>query len=64
MGKMDKVILIPIVIGTTGEIPMKLKRNLDELGLDYSLRIMMRKSVILDTSSIIRRVLGDNTTII
>lgn len=58
MWHMDTVVIVPIVIGTTGEIPKNLKNNLTQLGLNWELYKHLQKSVLLDTCSIVRRVIG------
>lgn len=58
MWDMETVTILPIVVGATGEIPKSLIQNLKSLGLTDKLHILMQKSVILDTCSLVRRVLG------
>lgn len=59
MWSMDKVIVVPVVIGATGEIPKRLDRSIDELQLDHQLYIPIQKSVLLDTCAIVRRALNN-----
>ncbi|KAJ8967778.1 hypothetical protein NQ314_002623 [Rhamnusium bicolor] len=59
MWKMESVTIVPIVVGATGEIPHKLHAGLKTLKLQNGLYIPIQKSVLLDTCSIVRRVLGD-----
>ncbi|CAH2019602.1 unnamed protein product, partial [Acanthoscelides obtectus] len=49
MWDMETVVIIPIVIGATGEISKKLKTSLQQLGLPFELYLPMQKSVVLDT---------------
>ena len=58
MWRMESVTIVPIVIGTLGEIPKKLKENISVLGLEWELYKPIQKSVILDTCSIVRRAVG------
>ena len=60
MWQMDVLNIIPVVIGATGEIPRSFKTSLQQLGLELELYIPIQKSVLLDTCSIVRRVIGDN----
>ena len=60
MWNMDSVIIAPIVVGSTGEIPKTIKKSLDILGLSWEIYLPLQKSVLLDTCSIVRRVLGEN----
>lgn len=59
MWDMDKVIIVPIVIGATGEIPLKLCESTNILQLERNIYLRIQKSALLDTCSIIRRVLGE-----
>lgn len=56
---MERVTIIPLVVGATGEIPVKLINNIKKLEMPDTLYISIQKSVILDTCSIVRRVMGD-----
>lgn len=58
MWNLDRAVVVPIVVGATGEIPKRLLENLRTLQLDQTLYKPMQKSVLLDTCSIVRRVLG------
>ena len=58
MWNMDKVQIIPIIIGSLGEIPVKTIKGLEQLGLDKNTTTQMQKAVILDTCNIVRRVMG------
>lgn len=58
MWGMTKVIVVPFVIGATGEIPKTLNSSIDILDLNRDVYISIQKSVILDTCSIVRRILG------
>ena len=53
----DKLVeIVPIIIWLLGTIPKSLKRNLEELGADVAPGLL-QKSVVLETSHIIRRVM-------
>lgn len=60
MWQMQKVIILPIIIGTLGEVPKKLTENIGKLMLNTNIYKIMQKSVLLDTSAIVRRVLGQD----
>lgn len=62
MWGVSKVTVIPIIIGATGEIPNALHKSISDLGLETDLYVLMQKSVVLDTCSIVRRVLGGDET--
>ena len=49
--------IIPIIIGALGSVPNDLKKQLDSLGIKYSLSIL-QKSVLLGTANILRHVLA------
>lgn len=53
-----EVKIIPIIVGATGEIPKRLSRKLEQLGLPIKLQLQMQKSVILSTCNIVRKVLN------
>lgn len=59
MWRMNKVKIIPVILGATGEIPVTLHKSLRDLQLSAGLISLMQKSVLLDTCAIVRRVLGD-----
>ena len=46
--------MIPIVISSTGVIPMSLSQSLNRLGLHPNTYIQMQKSVIVGTCSTVR----------
>ena len=48
--------IVPIIIATLGTIPKSLKVNLEELGAGIALGLL-QKSVVLETTRIIRRVM-------
>ena len=48
--------IVPTMIGALGTIPKSLKRNLEELGADVA-KGLLRKSVVLETAHIVRRVM-------
>lgn len=59
MWRMDKVQVIPIVIGCTGEIPKSLWKSLEDLQLDRELYTPIQRAVLLHTCHVVRRVLGE-----
>ena len=48
--------IVPLIIGALSNIPKSLKRNPEELGADVAPGLL-RKSVMLETAHIIRRVM-------
>lgn len=58
MWDVDFVKIIPLVLSATGIIPRCLKENLEILGIKKNTAQVMQKSVILNTTRIIRKVLG------
>jgi len=52
--KQNSVQVIPIVISSTGVIPMSLSQSLKRLNLHPNTYVQMQKSVILGTCSIVR----------
>ena len=59
MWNMNSVVVLPVIVGATGEIPKTLKTSISELGLQWDLYLPIQKSVILDTCAIVRRVIGE-----
>lgn len=59
MYNQEKVVIVPIVIGTMGEIPTKLETSLKTLNLKKNLYMQLQKTVILDTCNIVRKVIGN-----
>ena len=57
--KLDKVIIVPIIIGATGEIPVKLFDSLRKINLREKLYQQLQKAALLGSCRIVRRVLGD-----
>jgi len=58
MWKQKAAQVIPIVISSTGVIPKSLSQSLTTLNLHPNTYIKMQKSVILDTCSIVRKILN------
>lgn len=54
---MDTVVIVPIVIGTTGEKLKNLKNNLTQPGLSWEIYKNLEKSDLLYTYSIVRGVI-------
>lgn len=59
MWRMDRVIILPIVIGATGEIPKKTLESIHTLGLNTGIYMKFQKAVLLASCRLIRRVLND-----
>lgn len=59
---MEKVVIIPVIIGATGEVPKTLHPSLEELSMPPNTYLTMQKSVLLDTCSIVRKFLSTNST--
>nr|XP_018903557.1 PREDICTED: homeobox protein GBX-2 [Bemisia tabaci] len=55
--KLDKVIIVPIIIGATGEIPVKLFDSLRKINLREKLYQQLQKAALLGSCRIVRRVL-------
>ena len=49
--------VIPIVVRAFGTIPLRLKENLRNLGVDASIKLIQR-SALLGTALVLRKVLG------
>ena len=56
--RQEDVIILPLIISTTGIIPKTLANNLQQLGLPLAVRNQMQKAVILDTTSTVRSFLN------
>lgn len=54
----EKCVVVPIIIGATGEIPSTLHTSISTLKLPKTLFIELQKVVILETCSIVRKVLN------
>ena len=48
--------IVPLIVGALGTMPKSLKMNLEELGADVAPGLL-QKSVVLETTHIIRRVM-------
>lgn len=61
--RVENVIIIPIIIGSTGEIPTKLIDNMKTLNMKKNVYLEMQKAAILGTCNIIRKTLNmDNSS--
>jgi hypothetical protein len=60
MWNQENVVIIPILLGATGEIPKSLVKSLKQLKLPEKLFIELQKIVILETCGIIRKVINSN----
>ncbi|XP_071052122.1 uncharacterized protein [Onthophagus taurus] len=58
MWNVESVRILPVVIGATGEVPMKLHESLKEMGVAPELYRRLQKAVVLQTCAGIRRVMG------
>lgn len=58
MWDLKAVTIVPVILGTTGEIPKKLHEGLETLGMPEKLYLAMQKAVVLSTCAIIRRVIS------
>ncbi|KAJ8970175.1 hypothetical protein NQ314_001321 [Rhamnusium bicolor] len=54
MWQQEKVTIIPVVVGATGEVPFSLKPALKTLNIKENTYLQMQKSVIIDTCNIVR----------
>ncbi len=54
-----KTVVIPIVIGTLGTVPKKLKERLESIGIETKVD-ELQKSVILNTARILRKDKNNN----
>ncbi|KAJ8932533.1 hypothetical protein NQ314_014599 [Rhamnusium bicolor] len=54
MWQQEKVTIIPIVVGATGEVPFSLKPALKTLNIKENTYLQMQKLVIIDTCNIVR----------
>ena len=62
----DQVMVVPVILGATGEIPHSLHESLKTLSVPPSLYTYMQKSVLLDTCHLVRRYITtpmDRTTV-
>ncbi|CAD7084609.1 unnamed protein product [Hermetia illucens] len=55
--RLERVVVVPIILSATGIVPKSLTASLDVLGLSHSLVQTMEKYTILRTCSMLRRVL-------
>lgn len=53
---MDKTTIVSIVVGGTSEVPYKLYQSLETLQLSGNLYRNLQKAVLIDTCSVMRRV--------
>ena len=60
--KMEKTVVVPIVLSSTGVIPKQLHQALKVIELPSHLFITLQKAVILDTCHIVRRFLNETIT--
>jgi hypothetical protein len=60
MWDQEKVSIIPVIIGATGEIPKSLLQSLHQLNLPENLINELQKIVVIETCGIVRKVLNSN----
>lgn len=60
--QVESVVTIPIIIGSTGEIPKNLSNNLKMLNIKSNSYLEMQKAAILGTCNILRKVLNIQDT--
>lgn len=58
MWRQDKVVIVPIIISTTGIIPKQLHNSIQTLDLHTNIYKELQKAVIINTCSIVRRFLN------
>ena len=61
--KQEKVIVVPIIVGATGEIPTSLTKSLEQIKIQTNAFIQIQKSVVLDTCAIVRKFLSSTINI-
>ena len=59
MWDQEKVTVVPIIIGATGEVPHTLLESIKKLNLKENIYHQLQKIVLIETSGIVRRVLND-----
>ncbi len=59
--KMDRVIILPIILSATGIIPRTLLPNLKETDININIYNLLQKAVILNTCTIVRKFLDTQT---
>jgi hypothetical protein len=57
--KLNSVIIVPIIISATGVIPKSLHRSIATLHLDPNIYILLQKTIVINTTSIVRRFLNN-----
>jgi hypothetical protein len=57
--KLNSVIIVPIIIFATGVIPKSLHRSIATLHLDPNIYILLQKTVVINTATIVRRFLNN-----
>lgn len=58
MWDMEKVVIIPIIIGSTGEIPKTFHLAMEQLNIPKNTYLALQKSVLLSTCHIVRKFLS------
>jgi hypothetical protein len=57
--KLNSVIIVPIIISATGVIPKSLHQSIATLHLDQNIYILLQKTVVINTTTIVRRFLNN-----
>jgi acetamidase/formamidase len=55
MWQQDKVIMVPVIICTTGVVPKNIHEGIEYLQLNRNMYIQLQKLVLIDTTAIVRR---------
>jgi hypothetical protein len=57
--KLNSVTIVPVIISATGVIPKSLHRSIATLHLDPNIYILLQKTVVINTTTIVRRFLNN-----
>jgi hypothetical protein len=57
--KLNSVIIVPIIISATGVIPKNLHQSIATLHLDPNIYILLQKTIVINTTTIVRRFLNN-----
>ncbi|KAK9667601.1 hypothetical protein QE152_g41271, partial [Popillia japonica] len=56
----EQVTIVPIILGVTAEIPLRLHESIKTLGLPPRIYKSLQKTVVLDSCHIMQKVLSNN----
>lgn len=59
MWKLEEVAVVPTVMGVIGEVPRKVFRSLNILGIEKKMYPHKQKSTLLDAGAILRSIKGN-----